>query len=164
MLENKEYLVKSFVNLFLIVIGAFFLVESYEVSPGFQQVVGADQYPRWFAVILIALCLASLIKDHLRLRRDDFTSEDVKLIEEMLSVGPRILVLFGLLIFYIYLIPFLGYFESGFIFLALAIFFLGQKNVRNLVYSLLFASGITLAVYFVFGVVMNIYLPTGILF
>ncbi len=164
MLENKEYLVKSFVNLFLIVVGGFFLVESYEVSPGFQQVVGADQYPRWFAIILIGLCLASLIKDHLLYRREDFSREDVKIIAEMREVGPRIMALFGLLVLYIFLIPHLGYFESGFIFLTLAIFSLGQRDIKRFVSSLIFAFGITLAVYFVFGVLMNIYLPPGIIF
>lgn len=163
-LENKAYLIKSFVNLSLIVIGIFFLVESYEVSPGFQQVVGADQYPRWFAVILIFLCLASLLKDHLAWRREKFAADEVKIIQEMKEVGPRILTLFGLLVLNIYLIPHLGYFESGFVFLVLAIFVLSEKSLRSLLMSLLYATGITLAIYLVFGVIMNIYLPAGLIF
>jgi len=163
-LENKAYLLKSIVNLSLIIIGIFFLVESYEVSPGFQQVVGADQYPRWFAVILICLCLASLLKDHLVWRRDEFAAEEVKIIQEMKEVGPRILTLFGLLVLNVFLIPHLGYFESGFVFLLLAIFALGEKNLRSLFISSLYAAGITLIIYLVFGVIMNIYLPAGLIF
>ncbi len=162
MLKNKNFLVKNLVNISIILIGVFFLVSSFSVSPGFQQVVGADQYPRWFAIILIALAIASIIKDIFNYKRGKFT-EELPLIKEMRQVGPRILTLFGLLILNVFLIPYIGYFEAGFVFLALAIFALGERNIKGFLAALGYSALITLAIYIVFSQIMNIYLPPGII-
>ena len=153
---------KLAVNVMVTLIGVAFFIASYDVARGFQQIVGADEYSRFISVLLIvfgAMGIGRSVLDH---RKGLFDGQDLKIFTDMRRAGFPILMLFSLLVINIYLIRRIGYFESGFLFMALAIFFLGERTARRALTSVLFSAGITVIIYIVFGVMLNIYLPRGL--
>ncbi len=160
---NKSFLIKMAINVAIVAIGVVFVVGSFDVSPGFQQIVGADQYSRAVASLLTVLGILGVGRAVLDYRKGAFDEEELKIVVEMRRAGKRIGALFLLLILNIYLIRIIGYFESGFVFLTLAIFVLGDKTRRRFLQAVAFALLITAIVYVVFGVMLNIYLPRGLL-
>jgi hypothetical protein len=80
------------------------------------------------------------------------------------QAGIKLAAMWILLIAYVYFVRPIGYFETGFLFLALSMFFLGERDLKWLVSSLGISAVITFFSYLVFVKLLNTYLPSGILF
>lgn len=159
---NKNFVMKLSVNILVTLIGCAFFFASFDVARGFQQVIGADQYSRFISVLLMVLGVLGIGRSILDNRKGLFEGDDLKIFVDMRRAGFRISMMFSLLILNVFLIRRIGYFESGFIFMVLAIFFLGERTPRRFGTSVLFSAGITAIIYLVFGVILNIYLPRGL--
>ncbi|NLA91608.1 MAG: tripartite tricarboxylate transporter TctB family protein [Synergistaceae bacterium] len=143
----------------LFLFGILFLLESRHIKKGFQQVLDARIYPRVVAVIFCATILAHLIQ-LVRERRAGQAEEG----KNPLPAGTafRISALFVLFIAYIYSIQTLGYFEAGFLFLWLSIALLGENSWQWRGKALAIALLVISVTYFIFGVLLNIYVPPGL--
>jgi len=161
---DKNYIVHLLVNIFFVVFGLIFYFESFNIRRGFQQIVGANEYPRYVALFLVILGIINIIKSGIKYRAGEREVEELKIFKEFRVAGDKIIPLFLLLILNILLTRIIGYFESGFVFMFLAIFVLGPKTKISLLKALGFAIFITLILYLVFGIIMNIYLPPGLIF
>ena len=161
---DKNFLVQLFVNIFFVVFGLIFYFESFNIRRGFQQIVGANEYPRYVALFLVILGIINLIKISIKYFQGERELEELKIFKEFRDAGDKIIPLFLLLILNILLTRIIGYFESGFVFMSLAIFILGPKTKIRFLKSIGFAIFITLILYLVFGIIMNIYLPPGLIF
>lgn len=118
--------------------------------------VGAGFLPR---LLLAALALESLfliffaLKD--RLKREAEAAQAAALLQG------RPFVMFGAFLVYVYLATLFGYVISTIAFMVLGFYLLG---VRTLWHLLLIPPSITLASYYLFGSLLNIFLPSGSLF
>lgn len=159
---NKNFVMKFMVNVLVTLIGLAFFIASFDVARGFQQIVGADEYSRFISVLLVIFGVMGIVRSVLDNRKGLFETQELKIFTDMRRAGFPIVMLFSLLVINIFLIRRIGYFESGFLFMALAIFFLGERTAKRAVSSVLFSAGITAIIYIVFGVMLNIYLPRGL--
>jgi len=101
------------------------------------------------AVVLVLLAVA---------KKGEAGSESVK-IKPIFQLRPMIMLASFLL--YIYLTALFGYIPATIAFTLLAFFLLGIRSVWIMI---LIPPLITLATYFLFGTLLNIYLPSGSLF
>lgn len=74
---------------------------------------------------------------------------------------PRPIIMFGTFLVYIYLATLFGYIASTIAFVVLSFYLLGVRKVWMLV---VIPFAITLATYYLFENLLNVYLPTGSLF
>ncbi len=161
---DKNFLVQLFVNIFFVILGLIFYFESFNIRRGFQQIVGANEYPRYVALLLVILGVINIVRSAIKYHAGEREAEELKIFKEFRDAGDKIIPLFLLLILNILLTRIIGYFESGFVFMSLAIFILGPKTKIRFLKSIGFAIFITLILYLVFGIIMNIYLPPGLIF
>lgn len=161
---NKSFILKLLINVAVCLIGLAFFLASFGVARGIQQVVGADEYSRFLSILLMVFGVLGVGRSVVDFRNGLFEDFELKLFIDMRRAGTRIVTLFLLLVLNIALIRVIGYFEAGFVFMTLSIFFLGARTPKRFGTSLLFAAGITLIIYVVFGIVLNIYLPRGLIF
>lgn len=161
---DKNFLVQLVINVFFVTFGLIFYFESFNIRRGFQQIVGANEYPRYVALFLVILGIINIIKISIKYYKNERELEELKIFKEFREAGDKIVPLFLLLILNILLTRIIGYFESGFVFMTLAIFILGPKTKFRFIKSTGFAIFITLILYLIFGIIMNIYLPPGLIF
>ena len=151
----------------LLALGITFLLESQNVRRGFQQVLDARVYPRVVAIIVVLAVGGHLVQIAYRQikahRRGDVDPVVSKKTTIPLSVHRKVAIIFALFISYILVIRRVGYFETGFLFLFGSMLALGGLSVRWVIRSLLIAFLIIVAVYLVFGVLLNIYVPRGLI-
>lgn len=148
-------------DVFFVSFGVFFLLESRKIRPGFQQILDARIYP----IVVGSIFLFTLLAHLIQLFRHRKTS-DRKVDKNPLTKGIvlKISVLFGLFIAYILLIQPLGYFETGFLFLWASIALLGERSLQWIFKSFSVSFAVIIVTYFIFGVLLNIYVPTGFIF
>lgn len=101
------------------------------------------------AIVLVLLSVA---------RKSEAGGEPVK-IKPIFQLRPMTMLASFLL--YIYLTTLFGYIPATIAFMLLAFFLLGIRSIRIMI---LIPPLITLATYFLFGTLLNIYLPSGSLF
>lgn len=143
----------------LLLFGVLFLLESRHIKRGFQQVLDARIYPRVVAVIFCITVAAHMVKIVLERRAGGGSKEKTPL---SAGVAFKIGALFALFIAYVFSIQWLGYFEAGFLFLWFSIALLGENSWRWRVHALIIAFVVISVTYFIFGVLLNIYVPSGL--
>ena len=164
---NSEHIPDLIISIILLFTGIFvffysntiFLMRAVEKS----SVVNAQFYPKLLSVILIGSSIFLGVKTGIQYLKntDSITSEQTKKIET--KKGFNNLLKAGIIcIFYIILFLFVGFVISTFLFF-LAMFLLLSKSRR---YPLFFAVaiGLTLLIYLVFNVLLNVPFPSGLLF
>ena len=164
---NSEHIPDLIISIILLFTGIFvffysntiFLMRAVEKS----SVVNAQFYPKLLSVILIGSSIFLGVKTGIQYLKntDSITSEQTKKIET--KKGFNNLLKAGIIcIFYIILFLFVGFVISTFLFF-LAMFLLLSKSRR---YPLFFAVaiGLTLLIYLVFNVLLNVPVPSGLLF
>lgn len=110
-------------------------------------------------LLLIALGLESLVLIISAATRRLAQGEATQYIKAVFQVRPMIIL--AAFLTYIYLTELFGYIIATMAFMLLAFFLLRVRGVWSL---LLIPPAITAATYFLFGTVLNIYLPSGSLF
>ena len=120
------------------------------------QDVGAHFLPR---LLLAALALQAVfliffsVRDHLK------TQADATKPKALLQVRP--FIMFGAFLVYVYLATLFGYVISTIAFMVLGFYLLGLRSLWPLI---LIPPAITLASYYLFGTLLNVFLPSGSLF
>ena len=140
--------------------GVFFLLESRHIRRGFQQVLDARVYP---IVVASMFCLAIFLHLFKNLRSCPREDKDDDNSGSLRSVAFKVSSLFVLFVGYILFIKKLGFFETGFLFLWSSISVLGETSLQWVLKSLALAFVIISATYVVFGVLLNIYVPPGLI-
>lgn len=159
---NQSFISPRFIfDAILFLFGVLFLLESRHIKRGFQQVLDARIYPRVVAAIFCITILVHLVQIARERQESREKAEKSGLPE---GVAFKIGALFVLFIAYIYSIQILGYFEAGFFFLWFSIALLGENSWRWRLKSFFIALIVILVTYFIFGVLLNIYVPSGLFF
>lgn len=153
---NRDLLLGSL----LLVFAAMFYVFTYHFS-GYELEkvpgdVGATYLPR-LLLALLALESISLIVFSLKSRSKE-KADSIKL-KPLLQSRPFIML--GAFIVYIYLATLFGYIISTIAFLVLGFFLLGVRSLWRLI---LIPPAITMASYYLFQLLLDVYLPSGSLF
>jgi hypothetical protein len=156
----------------LAAVGAYAFVESWNIRPGFGQVLGADAYPRIVAGVLILLCLAylaglALEARRLRAARSGGASGDdrrsIPILQDWHKARWMLAQVWVAFLAYIVLVPVLGYFLASFLFLAVTIFSLGyqEAGVAWLWRSVGYATAIILLLWALLDRFLGLFLPQG---
>ena len=144
-------------GILLLIFAIAFFVLTYHFS-GYEleeipQDVGAAFLPR---LLLAALALQAVFLIFFSLRDHLKTKYDATKPKALLQIRP--FVMFGAFLFYVYLATLFGYVISTIAFMVLSFYLLG---VRSLWALILIPPAITLASYYLFGTLLNVFLPSG---
>ncbi|GAK07084.1 tripartite tricarboxylate transporter TctB family protein [Geomicrobium sp. JCM 19038] len=153
-----------------LLVGVAFLIESNNINVfGFGDVILTALYPQIIAILLVlisaSIFVVQLVKTTIKIKKG--TAEKVEkspLLLDWKKSGIRLGVFMVLMIAYVLLMPYIGYFETGLLFLTTSIYLLGDRTLKWFLKSLVVSVVITLVIYFIFGYLLNIYVPSGIIF
>lgn len=144
----------------LLAFSIFFYIMTHNFSGYEIEKVPFDTGPAFLPrLLLAALALESLALIIMAAARKVPQGQDAAKINAVFQTRP--MVMLAAFLAYIYLTTFFGYIIATLAFMLLAFFLLGVRGVWTL---LLIPPIITAATYFLFGAVLNIYLPEGSLF
>lgn len=164
MLERESVMSQAqrdlMMGILLLIFAIAFFVLTYHFS-GYELEeipgdVGVHFFPR---LLLVALALQAIflifysLRDHLK------TPADTARPKALFQVRP--FVMFGAFLFYVYLATLFGYIISTIAFMVLGFYLLGVRSPWRLI---LIPPAITLASYYMFGTLLNVFLPSGSLF
>jgi putative tricarboxylic transport membrane protein len=144
----------------LLIFAIAFFVLTYHFS-GYEleeipKDVGAHFLPR---LLLAALALQAVFLIFFSLRDHLKTKVDATKPKALFQVGPFIML--GAFLVYVYLATLFGYVISTMAFMVLGFYLLGVRSLWPLI---LIPPAITLASYYLFGTLLNVFLPSGSLF
>jgi putative tricarboxylic transport membrane protein len=163
-LERESIMTKAqrdlMMGILLIIFAVAFFVLTYHFS-GYEleeipKDVGAGFFPR---LLLLALALQALfliffsLRDHLKAQTDTTRPK------ALFQIRP--LVMFGAFLVYVYLATLFGYIISTIAFMVLGFYLLGVRSPWPLI---LIPPAIALASHYLFGNLLNVFLPSGSLF
>lgn len=136
-----------FVSILVILIGIFALFQVKSFPQGQNNVVGPGFFPGLIAIILIVLGVI-LFAQSIRMKKDDDVKVNLFDKENKLAY---IIMLITLV--YLIAINYIGFIISSIIYLAILIVLYGEKNKLK---ALIYSSVISLVIYFVFNVLLNV--------
>ena len=147
-------------GILMLIFAIIFFVMTYHFSghelEEIPMDVGVHFFPR---LLLAALALQAIflifysLRDHLK------TGADTARPKALFQVRP--FVMFGAFLVYVYLATLFGYVISTIAFMVLGFYLLGVRSIWPLI---LIPPAITLASYYLFGTLLNVFLPSGSLF
>ena len=147
-------------GILMLIFAIIFFVMTYHFSghelEEIPMDVGVHFFPR---LLLAALALQAIflifysLRDHLK------TAADTARPKALFQVHP--FVMFGAFLVYVYLATLFGYVISTIAFMVLGFYLLGVRSIWPLI---LIPPAITLASYYLFGTLLNVFLPSGSLF
>ena len=148
------------VGILLLLFAIAFFVLTYHFS-GYEleeipQDVGAGFLPR---ILLVALAVQAVFLIFFSLRDHIQSQADATKPKALFQVRP--FVMFGAFLVYVYLATLFGYVISTIAFMVLGFYLLGVRSPMPLI---LIPPAITLASYYLFGTLLNVFLPSGSLF
>lgn len=120
------------------------------------QDVGAGFLPR---LLLVALAVQAVFLIFFSLRDHMKWQADATRPKALFQVRP--FIMFGAFLVYVYLATLFGYVISTMAFMVLGFYLLGVRSLWPLI---LIPPAITLASYYLFGTLLNVFLPSGSLF
>ncbi len=120
------------------------------------QDVGAGFLPR---LLLVALAVQAVFLIFFSLRDHMKSQADATRPKALFQVRP--FIMFGAFLVYVYLATLFGYVISTMAFMVLGFYLLGVRSLWPLI---LIPPAITLASYYLFGTLLNVFLPSGSLF
>lgn len=120
------------------------------------QDVGAGFLPR---LLLVALAVQAVFLIFFSLRDHMKSQADATRPKALFQVRP--FIMFGAFLVYVYLATLFGYIISTIAFMVLGFYLLGVRSPWPLI---LIPPAITLASYYLFGTLLNVFLPSGSLF
>lgn len=147
-------------GILLLIFAVSFYVLTYHFSGYELEKIPQDMGPSFLPRLLLAvLALESIFLIFFSLRVHISAPADSVRLKSILRGRP--LVMFGAFLVYVYLATLFGYVTSTIAFLILSFYLLGVRTVLLLI---LIPPAITLASYYMFEILLNVYLPTGSLF
>lgn len=164
MVEKESALTQAqrdlMMGVLLLIFAIAFFVLTYHFS-GYEleeipKDVGAHFFPR---LLLAALALQAVFLIFFSLRDHLKTKVDATKPKALFQVGPFIML--GAFLVYVYLATVFGYVISTMAFMVLGFYLLGVRSLWPLI---LIPPAITLASYYLFGTLLNVFLPSGSLF
>ena len=158
------------ISIAFLIIGLVFYFESKNITKfDFGIINLSDTYPRIISVLLIInsiIIIFNNIRKQLK-HSSSIKSEkqfEKKQVENKDKNNYLPLILMILMVAYIFTIRILGYFETGFLFLWISIFLFGDRSRQWLIKSLIISIIFSFIIYIVFGYMLKIYVPRGIIF
>jgi|SRR5690625_3515068 len=142
-------------SIIFISVGIVFLINSLVFPKEISNAPGPGFYPSIISLILIVLGVIIFIQS-LVLKREQKVEISFKS-KPVVFVYKVILITF----FYVVLLPFIGFYVTTFLFLALMMYIMGFKNRKFLV---IIPIGITLFLVFIFQTLFHIPLPSQSIF
>jgi hypothetical protein len=164
MVEKESALTQAqrdlMMGVLLLIFAIAFFVLTYHFS-GYEleeipKDVGVHFLPR---LLLAALALQAVFLIFFSLRDHLKTKVDATKPKALFQVGPFIML--GAFLVYVYLATVFGYVISTMAFMVLGFYLLGVRSLWPLI---LIPPAITLASYYLFGTLLNVFLPSGSLF
>jgi hypothetical protein len=139
-------------------IAVFLSIETLEFPPSLSHITPSSAiYPRLLLLMLAILSLLVLIEIPTKMEEESFTSVNLK---QFISRNSTVLKYCTLLVFYPYLVVWLGYFVTTPLIIVLMSWSFG---LRNKVMIAVLTLSITLFIYFIFCKILLVPLPSGLL-
>jgi hypothetical protein len=149
----KEMFKKSSVIFSFIVIA--FSVWAYVETYSFTD--RAARWPRTILFFTILFCLMLLISEAIRIFKKEKAVED----DSFSGLTWFVPALFGLALGYIYFVSRIGFFVTTFVFIIIGAYLLGYRKKSTI---LIASVTITILIYVIFKIILNLPLPRGIIF
>lgn len=164
MVEKESALTKAQRDLMMGILLVIFAIAAFVLTYHFSgyeleeipKDVGVHFLPR---LLLAALALQAVFLIFFSLRDHLKTKADATKPKALFQVGPFIML--GAFLVYVYLATLFGYVISTMAFMVLGFYLLGVRSLWPLI---LIPPAITLASYYLFGTLLNVFLPSGSLF
>lgn len=138
------------ISIFLIFLAVSLYMDTADFSA--SSIVTTGIYIKFLAIFLCICSIIELFKSFFISKEDSFK----------ISKNPKnFIILTVLLVFYVWIMGYIGFIVSTLVFLPFTIFLMGYKKVLNLIAC---SVGITVFVYFLFVKVFEIPLPENIIF
>ena len=132
------------------------LWQAYDIS-GFSGLSEPGVFPMLAAATMLVSCLF-ILRNTLRTRSSRDPGQRAAFWRDVLPL--RLLVILAMVAIYLYAMPWLGFVIASGLFLFACFAYLWRKNI---VVSLILATGSLAAVYFLFRIVFEVVLPQGTL-
>jgi putative tricarboxylic transport membrane protein len=147
-------------GILLLIFAVAFFVLTYHFSGYELEEIPGDVGVQFFPRLLLAvLALQTIFLIFFSLREHLKKPADSSRPKALFQIRP--LVMFGAFLFYVYLATLFGYIISTIAFMVLGFYLLGVRSPWRLI---LIPPAITLASYYMFGTLLNVFLPSGSLF
>ena len=147
-------------GILLLIFAIIFFVLTYHFSGHELEEIPMDVGVRFLPrLLLAALALQAVILMVFSLR--DYLKTKAVAAKPKALFQVRPFIMFGAFLVYVYLATLFGYVISTIAFMVLGFYLLGVRSIWPLI---LIPPAITLASYYLFGTLLNVFLPTGSLF
>ena len=133
----------------------FFLTTQFPIVKGYQQ-MGDAFWPRAVLLVLIGLSILLIFQSLLTRRKKESAQKTSP--KEVLD-RPALFKTMGVMIVYIFCIPYLGFLFSTFLALMVFSYLMGDRKTSSMVY---FSLGMTVATYLIFALLIYTALPRGV--
>ena len=141
----------------LLLTAVVFYIFTFRFSGYEFETVPNDMGPKFMPrLILFALALESIVLISLNIVKSGQQSERPTPSAPIFQKRPFIML--GTFLLYIFVTPFLGYIASTIVFMIVAFLLLGVRNKWAIIFT---PPLVTVATYYLFGTLLNIYLPSG---
>lgn len=141
-----------FVGAFLAALSILFLVMTLDLNPG------TTTYPRIVLGTLLLMSIAICIKSVINTGNNDERTSDESILTIKLIKYP--FVVFGVIVIYVLSIMYIGFFVSTGLMTIYMLYFMKVRKISSYIYTVI---GIIVFVHLLFGVQLNVNLPSGIL-
>ena len=160
-MTNKKELAAGIVFL-TIGITLYTIASSYPVKEGASVVLSPGFYPKLLSVIMAGLSL-KLIFDSIRNNQEEECAPPQKKAFLRTKGGRTFFLTLGLLILYPFVLEFLGFASAAFLFIFVLIFALTEEAKSRLISIGLVSVLLTIIMFVVFKIILNIPFPDGLL-
>jgi len=152
------------IAIILILFGALIYYQSMGLPAMSNHPMAVDsaRVPQAWAIILVVLSVILYIRGDVTKQPNEEKTIKDKYVYKIISKEKNVIFMIFIAIVYIILMNLLGYVIATFIFLFIAIYFLGSKyinTIRAIFFLVLFSATITIGTYILFSKVLNIFLP-----
>jgi hypothetical protein len=141
-----------FVGAALAILSVSLLVMTLDFNPG------TTAYPRIVLGTLLLMSIAICIKSVINTENNDERTPDESILSIKIVKYP--FIVFGVIVIYVLSIMYIGFFVSTGLMTIFMLYFMKIRKVRTYIFTVV---GIILFVHLLFGVQLNVNLPSGIL-
>jgi len=154
-------LLKAFFLTAITIITGGILYQSFLIPTDRYRLLHPGIYPGVIAAILLVVMIPILVSTYKELAMQ-LRDKGFKI--ELSKGGKTVLVTVIVCILYMFSLTYLGYFVSIFWLMVFLMWYYGSRTLKSLATSFSFSLGITVSIYVILNVLLNLYLPTALLF
>lgn len=135
----------------LIISSVFFFMVTFSFQDTGAEAIGVAFWPRLISILIIILSLVTIIQSVKEILRHGFQPEE--------SYSVLTMIVGAIILFYLLVIPYLGYLITSLLSVGALMYALGEKNKYHLILLTFAMVGI---VYFLFVKILTVPLPRGV--